>query len=694
MKSTNTSFSLRHNPRNQSKDQLVKGFVVRLSIFKRLYREIKDGDMKYPEQHILIEGKRGMGKTTLLLRLKYEIEQDETLNQWMIPIIFNDEEYGIRTLYKLWERLVELLEDDSSVFKDLSYQFESLSMQYLEHDEYEKALFRLLTTTLQAKNKKLVLFIDNFEYIFRKFTQGEAHRLRKILQTSSDIRIIAATNTTLEAFYDYKHPFYQFFKIFYLKGLNEVEAQSLVLKMDRLNDGQVDLELDKEHRARIETMRRITGGVIQSMVLMFDTFVEDKYGNAIRDLNKILEGISPFFKHRMDDLSAQQQEIVNTIALEWDALSAKEISRRTRMESKKISAQLNQLVKNEIVTKIKTNTKNHLYQISERFFNIWYLMKHGRQKEKQRIIWFLKFMEEWCGGILNKSSNLALGEPQAVYYSIGNLKKTKFILAKAESLVFKKTFGQILNVFDKNKYKEAKNHYSNKEYSLAIDSLEKMDVLDALSLGLIYWCHFSKDEEAVRYLQQGIEEQNAMAMFCLGCFYLEKRQASKARNYLKLAAEHGWAMAYNNLGILQLVLGEEEEGEAYLRQAAMDENLGMLNLAMFYYEHRKYRKAKEWYLNALKHGVLGNTIVIGNNKAVQQMTLFLLAAGEQHSLHNYFTNKIAKEAQIQERFMLLWYAILSFLKDKYPNEHLKMGTEFQETLKEILAKVELLQERI
>ena len=39
--------------------------------------EMMAGEFKL--QHILIEGKRGMGKTTLLLRLSYEVENDTSL---------------------------------------------------------------------------------------------------------------------------------------------------------------------------------------------------------------------------------------------------------------------------------------------------------------------------------------------------------------------------------------------------------------------------------------------------------------------------------------------------------------------------------------------------------------------------------------------------------------------------------------
>ena len=91
-----------YNPKIQSREDLIRSFVVRDKLFKKLFKEIQSTTMEFPEQHYLIEGKRGMGKTSLLLRLSYAIEQDPILNQKVIPIIFNEEEYSVRKMFRFW----------------------------------------------------------------------------------------------------------------------------------------------------------------------------------------------------------------------------------------------------------------------------------------------------------------------------------------------------------------------------------------------------------------------------------------------------------------------------------------------------------------------------------------------------------------------------------------------------------------
>jgi hypothetical protein len=396
MSNINKTISYIYNPDNQSKEQLIDNFVVRTDVFRRLFNDIKTVKNNFPEQHYIIEGKRGMGKTTLLLRLNYEIENDADLNTWLIPLMFNEEEYSINTLFKFWERVAVLLEEYKPFFKGLKKQMDSIYAQTTARDVYEETIFKLLITHLRSQEKKIILFIDNFGDIFNKLKPREVQRLREVLQSNNDIGIVAGSSVILEAFHDVKHPFYEFFKIQRLRGLDRKEAEALLLKLDEGNsEGVIQFIIDN-YSGRIEALRRLTGGVIRTIVLLFEIFSDDKNGDTFKDLETLLDRVTPLYKHRMDELPSAQQEIVEALALGWDGMTAKEIAQKTREESKTISAQLNQLVKNEVVFKIPTTTKNHIYQIDERFFNIWYLMRYSRKGDIKKVVWLVRFLDDWC----------------------------------------------------------------------------------------------------------------------------------------------------------------------------------------------------------------------------------------------------------------------------------------------------------
>ena len=341
-----------YNPDNQTKEELIDGFVVRQKKFQRLYKELSQASMQHAEQHLMIEGKRGMGKTTMLLRLAYEIENDDNLNSWLLPLVFNEEEYSVRKLFKFWERIAVLLEDKSDEFHGLFQEMDDRYEKFAEEQDYEYAIFNLLSERLEEKGKKVVLFIDNFGDIISKFSRQEAQRLRTILQTSNKIRIVAASSVVLEAHYDYKHPFFEFLKIYRLEGLNQEETETILLKLGDIYKKKEIKEIVENQKGRVETLRRLSGGVIRSVILMFEIFVDKQKGNAFNDLEAILDKATPLYKHRMDNLPAQQQEIMEVIAMAWDAVNVKEIAKKTHIPSKTVSAQLSQLEKNELVTRI------------------------------------------------------------------------------------------------------------------------------------------------------------------------------------------------------------------------------------------------------------------------------------------------------------------------------------------------------
>src|SRR6185437_8104955 len=154
----------------------------------------------------------------------------------------------------------------------------------------------------------------------------------------------------------------------------------------------------KEAPGRIETLRILTGGVPRTIAIMFGIFLDYEHESALRDLHKILDLVTPLYKHRMDDLPVQQQKIVDAVARNWEPITVKDLAARTRVASKTLSAQLNQLEKEQVVVKQDTATKNKTYMIRERFWNIWYLMRYGRRDDKEKIIWLVKFLESWLSG--------------------------------------------------------------------------------------------------------------------------------------------------------------------------------------------------------------------------------------------------------------------------------------------------------
>jgi tetratricopeptide (TPR) repeat protein len=70
--------------------------------------------------------------------------------------------------------------------------------------------------------------------------------------------------------------------------------------------------------------------------------------------------------------------------------------------------------------------------------------------------------------------------------------------------------------------------------------------------------------------------------------------------------------------------------------------------------------------------------------------IFILFLAKQQT---NLVDKWLREYDLIERFKPLYFALMHLMKDKYPNEYLRMGEEYRETVEEILEQIEVTAEK-
>lgn len=612
-----------YNPSNQSEEELINNFVIRKKEYKRIISDIEDSTMEYPEQNYIIQGQRGYGKTTLLNRLFLEVKNSEKLNAWLIPIIFPEEQYNIRKLYSLWESIAEELDEIEGF-----YGIYDGITENEEIEEYEHRSFNILIEYLRKNKKKILLFIDNIGDVLNKFSEKEHQRLREVLMTCPDIRIVGASSEILEHTSDYSKPFYQFFKVIELKGLSSEETKQLLSTLGDQTQG-IDEKIDR-NSARIEALRRLTGGVPRTIVLLFDIFMDEE-GDSFKDLELILDRVTPLYKHRMDNLSHIEQEIVNTIALNWDAMATKDIAQKMRMPSKNISAQLNKLEKNRVVEKIAENKKNYSYQIKERFFNIWYLMRFGRRKDRNKVKWLVYFLESWCSRdelrarTIKHIDNIKKGGlyPKYACYmtqalaktSIGGPLEHELITTTREYL--KKNSRELLGEVSDSQielYEKLEYAIENRKLieSLRIIKEVKMDEGMRYAFMAALYRENGRFKEAEKMYEHAVESGNYAVLNDLGITYIYNGEEDKAEEALKQAREEGSLKALYNLGELYRRQGRMNEAEKiYIEAYKMGDLSAIFSLGVFYEDKGNIEEAKKWYKDASLIGNISAMVNLG-----------------------------------------------------------------------------------
>lgn len=382
-----------YNPALLSKDELIEQFVARRALLDRLVDDLVSVGAG---QHHLICGQRGMGKTTLLRRLSYAIEDHPQLSSRWLPLSFPEEQYDVARLSDLYTNCIDALCDylerhghDQRV-EQLDAQVDRLPR---EDSARTEAALSLLLSEAGARQKGLVLLIDNIDLVFKRLNTQEEWALREVLSKQEKLLIVGASATMLEAKFQYDAPFYDFFLTHELYGLSVEETRQVMLRLAEAGQTPHVKDIVKNQPERLRTIQVLSGGNPRTTALLYNVLASDRVGSVRTDLELLLDQCTALYKARFEELPQQAQQIVHALAVAWDPCLANDIALSTRLDVKTVSSQLNRLVKQGLVQKVRypPSTK-HGFQIAERFFNIWYLMRTSR-RVRRRLLWLVKFLK-------------------------------------------------------------------------------------------------------------------------------------------------------------------------------------------------------------------------------------------------------------------------------------------------------------
>ena len=381
-----------YNPAQLAPDELKASFIARRETLEELLRVIRQEKPGRPCQHFLLIGPRGMGKTTLGLRFLLSIEDDPELAAGWQAVAFDEESYGIGDLADFWLTALHHL---SRATDEPAWAERADALRQDESDAERQAVYAraALRDFCRESGKRLVLFVENLDIIFGQLgDEREVHALRASLIEHSDILLVGSANTVFEAIRGHGEPFYEFFRLFVLEGLGPEDTQRMLASF---TDGDGGAELPEalyRERGRLETVRRLTGGNPRLLVLACRMLIESPLGSPLEDLERLIDEQTPFFKARIEELPVQGRRVFHCLAAGWKPMLAKEIADAAKLTSSHASAQLRQLVDKGYARELRLpRTKRVRYEVGDRFYNIYYLLRFSRagRQRLERLVHFL-----------------------------------------------------------------------------------------------------------------------------------------------------------------------------------------------------------------------------------------------------------------------------------------------------------------
>lgn len=705
---SNQDLYLRNNTGIKSKTAIIEGFVVRTSEFEYVKDVLLNGNLDEINLNNIFIGQRGAGKTTLMHRLNYAILDDVALSDNYLPIMFAEEQYNLSDLTNLWEAVAIVIDDNFYNENILNSIDQIINTQ----ESYESLSFDFLNKFLKSKNKTAILFIENINFFLKKLNDSEKQRLKSILTSKSNFRIIGSSTSYNDGAIDFGDTFYNFFNTIQLSGLSQEDCEKLLMRIGYQYGEEDQIRgIIENYPGRIEALRRLTGGVPRTISYLFQIFLDNENGKAIKDLYLLIDTLTLLYKSELDQLSTQQQKVIDAIARKWDAVSVKDIAKATRLESKNISSILSYLEKNQWIEKVPTPTKNHLYRIKERFMNIWYLMRFGRKHDKENVIWLVRFFDAWCDEseltkrLKNHIINLRDGKYDAVaaidmgntFLSCENIPdnlKEELInttnsvlpdrLLRSAKTTEKDILGDIKKLvkeglFDEavNRLKDLKNknidyfvlatsvYLMQGDHQRALEAAKSAWALDdknsfmSVTLGIIYELHLDDPDTAIEYYEKSLNlpHPHPYAANRLGSIYRKKKDYELALTFHKQAAIKNIKKSLISIGKIYMELEDFENAEKYFRDAVKAKVEGSNTaLAKFFTKTNRKKLTETALLDAVKEHEDGSNVNLGNFYFLQQKPnfkkaeeQFLLAINKgEVEAYSFLARLYVKQKQIEK----------------------------------------------
>ena len=386
-----------YNPDQLEDQAFLAGFVARQDLANKILARLGEIKPRSLAQHRLIVGQRGMGKTSLLRRIALGVRDQPGLVAVLLPLSFREEQYNVHNLHVFWCNCLDALGDwfEATGRREQAERLDRdvAALNAQEDDEEGSKALALFRGWMKEEQRRPLLLLDNLDIIFAGL-KSKQWSLRRLLQEAGGIVVIGASAAALEAAADREGAFYDFFQVDVLAKLEHHEILLCLRHMAQQREaGRRVLQILDLDPARIHVLYDLTGGNPRTLAMLYLVLETSGDEGVMRDLECLLDQATPLYKARVEELAPQTRVVFDALALAWDPATAADLASVTGLDIGVVSAQLDRLLKEGVIEKTSlSSTSRTAFQVAERFFNIWYLMRHSPRRQRLRLRWLTEML--------------------------------------------------------------------------------------------------------------------------------------------------------------------------------------------------------------------------------------------------------------------------------------------------------------
>ena len=391
---------MKYNPAFLSEDELVESFVVRRTDLELIVEVLRE-NLTQSNQQILVIGPRGIGKTMLVLRVAAEVRRTEELRDRWYPLVFAEESYPVTTPGEFWLEALFHLHQQTRDDRWKRTHDELLK----EHDDDRlraRALARLMDFA-DAQGKRILLIVENFNMLLGdQMSSDDAWTLRHTLLHEPRVMLLASATDRFEEIENADKAMFDLFKVHRLRPLDEAECRRV----------WTSITGHEPRDNRIRPIQILTGGNPRLLTIISTFGARLSFKELIDDLMQLVDEHTEYFKSHLDKLAPIERKAYLALAELWDPVTAREVGRAARLDVSKTSSLLNRLAGRGAVAVILEGPRKKCYQVAERMYNIYYLMRR-RGAPSWRVRTVVKFIVGMYGP--ERATRLMTEEAERVY---------------------------------------------------------------------------------------------------------------------------------------------------------------------------------------------------------------------------------------------------------------------------------------
>ncbi len=364
--------NFKYNPGFSSNEDLIGAFVVREKELRQILQTIQENTGR-TYQHLLLVGARGTGKTMLVRRVAAEVRRSESLNQHWYPLVFGEESYRILSAGEFWlEALSHLAaQNPGSQWQGV---YEELRGEQDEKRLQQRAIAKLMDFA-DEQSKQILLIVENLNMLFdEQMSDGDDWDLRHTLQNESRLMLLGTATQRFDEIDNIDKAWFEFFAIHTIESLNLAECGQLwkSIANEDLSNNQ------------IRPMQILTGGNPRLLQVLAGFAKGMSFRDLMINLTQLIDSHTDYFKSLLEALPATERRVFVELLETWKPATAHQMAEAARMEVSKTSALLNRLMKRGAIELVElSGKKKKYYQVTERLFNIYYLMRKRGNLESQ-----------------------------------------------------------------------------------------------------------------------------------------------------------------------------------------------------------------------------------------------------------------------------------------------------------------------